>query len=352
MKRILFLVNGYGLGNSTRIHAIIQHINKNCEIDVFVYGNSLKYFKQISQIQNIFQGFSMEYGLKNGEINFLATAGKILKNLQTIYKSRQSIKNIIKSHHYSLIISDSNFSALFLKQRPKLISINNADVTIKRALKINKKGCYGQFFIEFGDYIYNLLVPDLVISPFFEPCKDTKKIRHTFTIARKEFQSSHHQPLKKHYVLVMTGGAEALNQGLSIDHNQEDWGLSVLGNQIKISGKAKRENKTFNTSRLMKQSTIVVINGGFSSISEALTMAKPMVVIPLKGHIEQKTNALWVQENHFGLMSSWKNLKDSIFHIKKKYSHFKKALLGYKHLNGAEQAASLILKELQNDSVR
>ena len=74
----------------------------------------------------------------------------------------------------------------------------------------------------------------------------------------------------------------------------------------------------------MKQSTIVVINGGFSSISEALTMAKPMIVIPLKGHIEQKTNALWVQENHFGLMSSWKNLKDSISISKKNIPILKK----------------------------
>lgn len=351
MKRILFLVNGYGLGNSTRIHSIIQHIDKNCEYDIFAYGNSLRYFKQVSGIQNVFQGFSTEYGIKNGEINFLATAGKLFKNFQAIYKSRQLIKDIIKSRHYNLIISDSNFSPVFLKQRPKLISINNANVIIKRALKINKKGCYIQFLTELGDYIYNLLVPDLVISPFFEPCKDTKKILQTSIIVRKEFQHSH-QPFKKHHVLVMTGGAEALNQGLSINHNRDDYDLSVLGgDQIKVSGKARKEKKTFNTNHLMKKSTIVVTNGGFSSISEALAMAKPMVIIPLKGHIEQKINALWIQENSLGLMSSWENLEDSILHIKENYTHFKKALLDCGDLNGAQQAAALILKELENDTV-
>ena len=350
MKRILFLVNGYGLGNSTRIHGIIQHIKTNCEMDVFAYGNSLEYFKQLPGIQNIFEGYPMEYGLKNGEIDFFATTGKIFKNLKAIYKSRKYLKDIIKSHHYDLIISDSNFSPVFLKNRPKLISINNANVIIKRALKIKKKGYYIQFFTELGDFIYNSLVPDLVISPFFEPCKSTKKIRHTPIIVRKEFKRPC-QNLKRHHVLVMTGGTGTLNKGLSINHNRDNYDLSVLGDQIKISGKAKRENKTFNVSRLMSQSTILVINGGFSSISESLALAKPVIVIPLKGHIEQKINALWVQEKHFGLMSSWRNLESSIIHIKENYTHFKKALLTYDYLNGAEQVASLISKELENDTM-
>lgn len=351
MKRILFLVNGYGLGNSTRIHGIIQHINKDYVIDVFAYGNSFKYFKEVPQVQNVYQGFSMEYGLKNGKIDFFSTAGKTFKNFRALYKNSQCIKNRLTSCHYNLIVSDSDFSTVFLKNKPKLISINNADVIIKRALKINKRGCYMQFFTELGDYVYNLLVPDLVISPFFDPLKDTKKIRHTSIIVRKEFQGSHHT-LNRHHVLVMTGGAEAFSQGLSIDHNRDDYDLSVLGDGIKISGRAVRENKTFNASALMSRSTIVVINGGFSSISEALATAKPIVVIPLSGHTEQKINALWVQENNLGLISSWENLEDSILYIKKNYAYFKKHLLNYNSVNGAKQVASLIREELENDTVR
>ena len=97
---------------------------------------------------------------------------------------------------------------------------------------------------------------------------------------------------------------------------------------------------------------MVVINGGFSSISEALALARPMIVIPLKGHIEQKINALWVKENNLGLMSSWENLQDSIFYIKENYTHFKKNLLNYNAVNGAAKAASLISRELENDTLR
>ena len=351
-KRILFLVNGYGLGNSTRIHAIIQHIGPGYDMDVFAYGNSLKYFKQVPEVQEVFEGQPMEYGVKNGEIDFSSTAGKIFKNFKAIYKSREQIKKNLQSRSYNLMVSDSNYSPVFLKNRPKLISVNSADVTFQRALKMKKKGYYGSFITEWADYRYHLSVPDLTISPFFESYKDTKKIRHTDLIARKEFKRIPPRSIKKHHVLVMTGGAEALNQGLSIDHQRDDYDLSVIGDQIQISGKVRREEKTFNTSHLMNQATILVINGGFSSISEALALAKPMIVIPLKGHIEQKINALWVRENNLGLISSWKDLGHSILLLKKNYGHFKKNNLSYEKLNGAEKAASLIIKEVESDSLR
>lgn len=139
MKRILFLVNGYGLGNSTRIHGIIQNIPEDYTIDILADGNSLKYFKQVSRVSSLFQGVSVEYGIKKGRIDFWFTLGKIFTNLKAIFKNRNILKKILKLRHYELIVSDSHFSAFFLKNRPKLISINNADVIIKRALKIKKK---------------------------------------------------------------------------------------------------------------------------------------------------------------------------------------------------------------------
>ena len=345
-KRILFLVNGYGLGNSTRIHSIIQNLNKNYFIDIFAYGNSFNYFKKVSEIDNLFMGTPLGYGLKNGQINFFETIKLFFKNIDSIYKSRKIIKEILHSYKYHLIVSDSNFSALFLRKRPKLISINNSDVLLKRSLKTKKSGAYVQFFIECLDYIYNFLVPDLVISPFFEDYRNTKKIQHTSLIVRKEFKDSAFN-FKKHHALIMTGGADVFNKSISIFWNHDHCNLSVLGDQIQISGKIKKEPKTLNTSSLISQSTILVINGGFSSISESLATKKPMIIIPLKGHMEQRINALWIQKSKMGLISSWKNLEDSILYIIKNYDFFKKNLLNYKHSDGGKQVASILIKEIE-----
>ena len=354
-KRILFLVNGYGLGNSTRIHAVIQQMGGECEMDVFAYGNSLKYFKQVSEVSNVFSGPPLEYGVKNGRIDFFLTLKKIRSNLQSILKSRRQIQDILKARPYRLIVSDSNFSPVFLHRRPKIISVNNADVIVKRAGKLkSKKGYRAQYGTEQADYLYQLSVPDLIISPFFESVADTKKIRHTDLIVRKEFQRVEEEKGSDRGsgrdILIMTGGADQLNRGLVISHRRNDYELSVLGESVQVSGKARKEEKTFNASRLMGRAAIVIIGGGFSSVSEALALAKPMIVVPLRGHIEQKINALWIEEKGFGVISSYEKLNDAVCHIQENYRHFENRLLNYKRLNGAQQAASLILNEMKNSN--
>ena len=91
MKRILFLVNGYGLGNSTRIHGIIQHIDQNYKYDIFGYGNSVQYFKQVPEVQNIFESFPLKYGLKEGKIDFIRTTGKTFSKFFKPYIKAVSI---------------------------------------------------------------------------------------------------------------------------------------------------------------------------------------------------------------------------------------------------------------------
>ena len=356
VKRILFLVNGYGLGNSTRVHSIIQHIDQKFKIDIFGYGNSVEYFKQVSQAQNIFQSFPLEYGLKKGKIDILKTAGKLFQNFKAIYKSREKLKEILQFQTYSLIVADSNFSTVFLKNRPKLISINNADRIIKSAVKIKKRFYLASWLIEWADFIYNSIVPDTVISPFFEPL-DSKthkkaKFKHTALMVRKEFLNSQSASSPtRHHVLIVPSGA-SINTNLSLKHEKADYDISIIGEKITSLGEIKKHGKVFNTSYLMKQATIVVVNGGLSSISEALAMAKPMIVIPVKGHLEQKINADWIQEHNLGLVSSWEQLKESILEMIKNYDSFKNRLIEYKFINGAQQVADLILREVENETLR
>ena len=385
MKRVLFLVNGYGLGNSTRTHSIIQHIDQKYKIDIFGYGNSLEYFKQVPEVQNIFQSFPLEYGLKNGKIDILKTLGKLIQNLKAIYKSREKLKKLLQSQTYQLIIADSNFSTLFLKNRPKLISINNADRIIKSSSKIKKRLYLASWLIEWADFIYNKIAPDKVISPFFEPLAEKthkkSKFKHTELMVRKEFLhqfeletlsgDSHFdrnnrkdknpngisitspslQSPTKHHVLIIPSGAP-INTKLSLKHEKAEYDISIIGNQITILGEIKKHGKVFNVSHLMKQATIVVVNGGLSSISEALAMKKPMIVIPVKGHLEQKINTDWIQEHNLGLISSWEKLKESILEMITNYDTFKKNLIKYKYINGAKQASDLILKEVENETMR
>ncbi|MBC6415829.1 MAG: hypothetical protein GDA46_05500 [Bdellovibrionales bacterium] len=348
MKRILFIVNGYGLGNSTRIHSIIENLDQKYKIDILGYGNSKEYFKKIPNIENLFENSPLEYGLKKGEINTFRTLKKLFQNLKSLYKNRKKIKEILKIHNYSLIVSDSDFSAIFLRKRPQLISINNADKILQSASDIKKRNYFASFLIEYLDFIYHQLIPDKVISPFFKPLKQKPKIQNVGLMIRKDFlETPIYKPPQKHSVLITLSGNSSINKDLSIKHEESLYDLFLIGNSINISGNIKRYNKTFNISQLIKKSTLVVTNGGLSSLSEALALKKPVLVIPVKKHLEQRVNANWIQKNNFGLISSWENLDFSIKKIINNYSFFKKALIKYENINGARQATHFILKEIE-----
>ena len=343
------------MGNSTRIHALIQNLSPNFQIDVFAYGNSLRYFKNVDRIDTVFEGPCLEYGIKNGKIDLWENIKKLKKNMTALFKSRKIIKQILIERRPCLILSDSCFAPVFLKQRPPLASINNANRIVRQAGQ--KTGCLASFIIEVMDFIWQSLVPDLVISPYFELGPDKKKFRSIPLIIRREFERaaivskpdkqgkdfshSAHAP-RRHRILVMTGGAKDLSHNLCLSWKCKDGDLFVLGRGIKISGRIQRVPESLNTASLIRQSTILVLNGGISSLAEALSCAKPMVVIPVPGSFEQKTNALWIQKNNMGIVSSWANMEKSILYCIRRHSFFKKNLLQYNQFDGATQAVDII----------
>jgi predicted glycosyltransferase len=53
MKKILFIVNGAGLGNATRCDAIIEELVNSFDITVICSGNSYNYLKPNKKLTTI-----------------------------------------------------------------------------------------------------------------------------------------------------------------------------------------------------------------------------------------------------------------------------------------------------------
>ena len=97
--RILFLVNGLGLGNSTRCHAIIERlIEKGAEVAVATSGNGLWYFRRKQAKKKVFRDIENQliatYGRRVKKLT--KTQGRILIRLvdrETEHTSYKIIKN-------------------------------------------------------------------------------------------------------------------------------------------------------------------------------------------------------------------------------------------------------------------
>ena len=87
MKKILFLVNGLGLGNSIRIYSIIQRLKKeNAELYVVTSGNGKWFYSNLKEIKELFHINEIYYGAKNVKISITNTLKSIVSTFNIIKK--------------------------------------------------------------------------------------------------------------------------------------------------------------------------------------------------------------------------------------------------------------------------
>jgi UDP:flavonoid glycosyltransferase YjiC (YdhE family) len=103
--------------------------------------------------------------------------------------------------------------------------------------------------------------------------------------------------------------------------------------------------RVLNTPALAEGADMLVVNGGFSAVSEAFVMQKPLIVIPVPNHAEQWVNARTICELGVGMMAREEQLEEALTQGLARIESFRAA---YTRLpsapNGAEQAAARILE--------
>src|SRR2546423_8291796 len=86
----LFVINGLGLGNSTRCHAVIEHLaNAGCRIHVLTSGNGLTYFQNTDCIETLTAMESWYYSGTHGGISGWSTP-KSLGCLAQLAQAKQN----------------------------------------------------------------------------------------------------------------------------------------------------------------------------------------------------------------------------------------------------------------------
>jgi len=353
VKKILFLINGLGLGNSTRCSAIIERlILKKCEVSVITSGNGEWFFKNKNFIKNLYVIDEIKYGSKNNKLNIIETLKGSPKILQTINKNSKTINKVINEILPSVIVTDSVYlSNKISNKKIPIVAINNSDIVIQKFKSYSKKpkSIYLQLYcVEQLDYFYHKIIPDNVISPdlIFEKSKSNlKKINRISPIVREGIKKN----LSKSPVRggIMLSGS---NFGIKVNLKKQysNISLDIIGreepsgwqqkNNIKFLGKIK------NNIDILNSLDFCVVNGGYSAISELFWANIPMIVVPVPNHAEQWVNAKQIQESGCGIIGNENNYEDLIPKLINDYATFKNNFLKYStNENGAEEAAKIIL---------
>jgi uncharacterized protein (TIGR00661 family) len=70
--------------------------------------------------------------------------------------------------------------------------------------------------------------------------------------------------------------------------------------------------RQMDNTELLSRADALVINGGYSAVSEAFVLRKPVFVVPVPGHAEQFVNANLVNELGLGFVATEADVLDQL----------------------------------------
>jgi uncharacterized protein (TIGR00661 family) len=352
-KRVLFLINGLGLGNSTRCHAIIQHlIESGTSVSVVTSGNGAWYFQNQTNLAAVYEIEPLYYGADGAGLSVGKTLASAVELIKIARRNARRTNDYVTAANPDVVIADSVYSVLGIRKRGiPLLAVNNADVIDQcyRLYGNAPSSVRAQFYcIEEMDYLFHRMFPDLVLSPCLDPnlASTNEKFIRIGPIVRRGVRQAD-QVGGTPRVLVMLSGSQ-FGSPVHLNPERHNYHIDVVGrdpqgSQIS-SDNIVFHGKTLDNETLIRNADLLVVNGGFSAVSEAFVLQKPVIVIPVPNHAEQWVNATTISNLGVGLVTDDAGLEDAICSMYPRIAEYKAAYAKLPPIkDGALQAAEEIL---------
>jgi uncharacterized protein (TIGR00661 family) len=331
--KILYGVPGEGMGHATRSKVVIDYlISKGHEIKIVASDRAFKFLdKSFPGCAIEIKGFHFAY--KNAEVSKSATFLLILKSAAKNLVFNKTKKHLIENNFKpDLVISDfESFSFVYAKlHKLPIISIDNMQVMdrCKLAIKIAKEE-RNNYLLAKG--IVKFKVPrchHYFITSFFDA-----KIKKTNTtlvppIIRKEIQEA---KIVKGNHIIMYQTSSKLKTVKETLHQFPNEKFLVYG----MNKDEQDKNITFKPFseagfiQDLASAKAVIANGGFSFISEAVYLKKPVYSFPINKQFEQWMNAAYIDKLGYGKHCISLNAKDLKYFLAS-ISKYEKQLKQYK----------------------
>jgi len=299
-KRILYSVCGEGMGHAIRGRVLLNHLTENNEVHIFASDRAYDYLS--TYFDNVYEigGFNTVY--EDNAVRNKKTFIKGMKDLPgDMKKSLRLMYSVAKAVKPEIIISDFEFYSNLLSKilRLPLISLDNMHVLTQAELEVPRK--YRTDRIAAESVVRSFIqLPTryLITSYFYPPLKNPKKAKYFPPVIRDEIINL--KPYNGEHVMVYQTSDSNLKL-LEILKEFDDefvvYGFHHDGRDENIEFKNFNEDDFFQD---MAQARAIISNGGFTLISEALYLGKPVLSVPVKKQFEQTLNAIYLDQLGYG----------------------------------------------------
>ncbi len=307
MARILYSINGDGMGHVTRSSAIISELKKQKtdgkpkhQIKILI-GSHRGYKVLKKRFSDVHEIYGMGFVYKDNILDIKET---------TKHNARFLLKGTIKNVNYmsktiekfkpDAIITDFEHFSMHISQlyHIPVICVDNVHSVSNFKYRVPKK--YKKDYYA-AKAIINTLAPNidynLITTFFYIPVKNKKTFAFP-PILRKNILAL--KTSRKNHVLVYQTSStnfKLVEMLKKINQRFIIYGFNINKKEKNLTFRKFNETQFFDDFRNCKA---CIANGGFSFVSESVSLHKPIMCVPIKGQFEQIINALHIKRLGYG----------------------------------------------------
>src|SRR3989338_3813282 len=298
MAKIFYGINGEGMGHAIRSKPILEHLSKKHDVRVFAGGKAYKFFKGKYDLHHL-QYYHFIY-LRNRANHFLSLLlGFLHTPFMSLYNSK--IAYYILKDRPDIAISDFEGSITYWANifRIPTISIDNQHALIGTNIEVEKRH---KWFFNFTKRAVKFFAPRVdmyIATTFFFNKITTKNLFFVPPILRDDIRALRTK-YGSHVLVYQTSQSniELLPALKGIDEKFVVYGLGERPTEVNIRFKQIDEKNFY---RDFASCKAVITNGGFTLISEAIYLGKPIFCNVIGNQFEQIINGYYVEKLGYGI---------------------------------------------------
>lgn len=305
--RILYGVNGEGMGHATRSQVVVESLLAEHEVRVVASGAAYAYLSGV--LPDVEEILGAKFVMEDGEIRRWATVRQNLADAaEGAPKSVRHWIAMTRAWQPEVVVTDFEpLSAIYARvARTPLIAVDNINMLDRcrhdEEILEDHRDDYA-----IARAVTRSMVPNAVryiVTTFFRPPLAKNQTTLVPPILRNAIVEA--EPEQGEHLVVYSSGEENAMAALRASGIPcRVYGMRGGPAEGTTDGNLEfkpRSNEGFVED--LRTARGVVAGGGFSLMSEAVYLGKPMLAMPLFGQFEQTMNSRYLQREGYGLAAT------------------------------------------------
>ena len=299
-KIVFYCVCGEGMGHAIRSGVIIDRIKEKYDVYVFSHDRAYEYLNE--KFDNVYEigGFNTVY-INNKVDNTKTLISALHRNPTNIKVGYQELYKKARALSPDVIVTDFEIYATMVSKLLQIPLISLDNIHMITQTKIDYPPHHQTEMLKAKGVIKSYVVrPKFhILTSFFFPKVRPRKNAVIYPPVIREEIYNLKPTIEDHIVVYQTSkeSVKLVESLKTLDENFIVYGFNEDKTDENLTYKSFNEDEFYDD---LASAKAVVCNGGFTFISEAITLKKPIYSVPAIGNFEQTLNGFYVQKLGYG----------------------------------------------------